>query len=72
MLFSEKHYMRLKKALISAYNEKEKVEVDDFWQKGAMRRIRQIDPTPVFTISSRPHSQCRNRNHPWRGAYGST
>ncbi len=44
MLFSENHYMRLKKALISAYSEKNKVEVGDHWQTETMRRIRQIGP----------------------------
>ena len=44
MLFSEKHHMRLKKALISAHFAREKVEVDDQWQTETMRRIRQIGP----------------------------
>jgi len=44
MLFSEKHHMRLKKALISAHSAKETVEVGDQWQAETMRRIRQIRP----------------------------
>ncbi len=44
MLFSESHYMRLKKALISAYSEKKNVEVGDHWQAETMRRIRQVGP----------------------------
>jgi hypothetical protein len=44
MLFSEKHHKKLKKAFISTYGEKEKVEVGDQWQTETMRRIRQIRP----------------------------
>ena len=44
MLFGENHQLRLKKALISAYSEKKKVEVGDHWQTETMRRIRQIGP----------------------------
>ena len=44
MGLDEKHHLKLKKTLISAYDAKEKAEVGDLWQTDAMRRIRQIGP----------------------------
>ena len=46
---SEKHSMKLKNALTTAYREKERTEVSDLWQINTMRHIQRLGPLDAKT-----------------------